>query len=571
MKEFHFSTAECYDSCPYKFKLQYLDELETLPTDDPANPLILGTAIHRAMETDLETAVQEYMDHYPVIDDRHINEVMKIRYLIPRMKKLIPEGFHEIPFKNDFYMGTADLLVPVGKGFYDLYDFKYSNNIDHYLQSRQLHVYKHYLEITGNVEIRKMCFVFVPKIQIRQGQKESIYGFRKRLLQELQKAEVQIREVVFDQRKVDDFHHTCMKIAVDREHKKSHSYLCDWCQYKEFCKKGLDYMILPKNQRRKAGEITKRKIYIYGDSFTGKTTLVDQAPDPLNLNTDGNIQFVSMPYLQISDQVTVEGRQTKTKMGWEVLKEVIAELQKKDNDFQTIVIDLVEDAFEMCRLYMYKQMGITHESDDAFKAWDKVRTEFFSTIREYFNLPYENLVIISKEDKSRDITRRSGDKITQIKPNIQDKISNKLAGMVDLVVRAVVEDDGTHTLQFKTNEVIFGGGRLTGIKETMIPCTWEALMGVYDGAVTAQDHAGSAEADPVQDKSTTEETPTEKPTRRGRRKKADPEPVEEPAQQEEEQDPTPAPMPDPDLGTVEGEVVNTEPAPTRRRRRRKVE
>ena len=558
VKEFHFSTAECYDSCPHKFKLTYLDELETLPTDDPQNPLILGTAIHRAMEEDLETAVSEYLNSYPVIDDRHINEVIKMYHWIPQLKKLIPEGFHEIPFSNDYYMGTADLLVPVGHGEYDLYDFKYSNNIDHYLQSRQLHVYKHYIELTSTVRIRKMCFVFVPKVMIRQGQREDIYKFRRRLKEELQNQQIQIREVLFDQKKVDDFHHTCMKIAVDMEWKRQHSYLCDWCEYKDFCKKGVDYMILPSAKRRNIEQVTKRKIYIYGDSFTGKTTLVDGAPAPLNLNTDGNIQFVTMPYLQIADQVTVEGRQTKIKLGWEVLKEAILELAKHDNEFETIVIDLVEDAYEMCRLYMYDKLGITHESDDTFRAWDKVRTEFFSTMREFFNLPYENLIIISKEDKSRDITKRSGDKITQIKPNLQDKISTKLAGMVDIVVRAVVEDDGTHTLQFKTSEVVFGGGRLKGIKNTTILCDWDSLMDVYETTKKpAEVHTEDSEQDQT-------------PSRRGRRKKVEVAEVDtgtgtivgdEPETVVEEE--TPAP--------VEPEPEPEKPTRTRRTRRRTAE
>ena len=202
VKEFHFSTAETYDSCPKKFELTYLRELKTIPSDDPQNPLILGTAIHRAMETDIETAVKEYLNSYPVIDDRHINEVIKMEHWIPKMKDLIPEGFHEIPFSTDYYMGTADLIVPVGNGEYDLYDFKYSNNIEQYMMSRQLHVYKHYIELVGNRSIRKMFFVFVPKVQIRQGLKEDIYHFRKRLKEELKTKDIQIREVVFDQKKL---------------------------------------------------------------------------------------------------------------------------------------------------------------------------------------------------------------------------------------------------------------------------------------------------------------------------------------------------------------------------------
>lgn len=529
MKQFHFSTAECFDNCPKRFEMTYLQELQTLPTDDPANPLILGTAIHRAMETDLETAVREYLESFPVVTDEQINEVIKMEYWIPRMKELIPEGLHEVPFENDVYKGTADLLVPVGLykdphytydiPLYDLYDFKYSNNVNHYMRSRQLHVYKHYLEKIKGIHIRKMFFVFVPKVMIRQGREETIFEFRKRLQEELQKVDIEIREVIFQQEKVDDFHHTCMKIGLTKTFNKHITYLCDWCEFADYCRKGKDYMILPSNERRPVGQVTKRKIWIFGGSFTGKTTVCDDAPSPLNLNTDGNIQFVTMPYVSIADQVTVEGRQTKTTLGWEVFKDAITELQKTagENGFKTIILDLTEDAYEMCRLYMYDKLGITHESDDTFRAWDKVRTEFFSTMREFFNLPYDNIVIISKEDMSRDITKKSGSKITQIKPNLQDKIANKLAGMVDIVVRTVVEDDGSYTMNFKTDEVVFGGGRLKNISRTTIPTSWKELMKVYDeacGAVASQEGQEQPEQDQVDNSKAEEEKPEKKPRRR---------------------------------------------------------
>ena len=61
--------------------------------------------------------------------------------------------------------------------------------------------------------------------------------------------------------------------------------------------------------------------------------MLDDAPNPLNLNTDGNIQFVTMPYVRIKDEVTVNGRMTNRKFAWEVFKDTIAELEKKQNDF----------------------------------------------------------------------------------------------------------------------------------------------------------------------------------------------------------------------------------------------
>jgi phage nucleotide-binding protein len=481
VNRFHFSTAECFENCPHRFKLRYLEDLDVLPTDDPQNPLKLGTAIHRGVETDLQTAVNEYLMSYPVIDDRHINEVIKMEHWIPKLKELLPEGLHEVNFGNRVYEGTADLLVPLDEDrvLYALYDFKYSNNIDHYMGSRQLHVYKHYLQKTKGIHVVAMFFVFIPKVMIKQKKTETLEQFRIRLKSELEQQEIQIKEVFFDQSKVDDFHETCMHIGLTEDFKKNRSYLCDWCEYQEYCEKGNDYMLLPSAERRQVGQTTKRKLWIYGGAFSGKTTFVDQAPAPLNLNTDGNIQFVTMQFIPIKD--TFEGRQKV--LAWKNFKDTIDELERTagQNGFKTLVVDLLEDTYESCRLFMYDKLGITHESDDSFRAWDKVRTEFLSTIRKLINLDYENIILISHEDTSKDITKKTGDKITSIKPNINDKVANKIAGMVDIVARVVVDGD-ERTLEFKSDEVIFGGGRLKNISKTSVPLVWDELCKVYDEA-----------------------------------------------------------------------------------------
>lgn len=57
--------------------------------------------------------------------------------------------------------------------------------------------------------------------------------------------------------------------------------------------------------------VQKRVIWIYGRPFCGKTTFANQFPDPLMINTDGNIRYVDAPYIRIRDEVVVQGRQTK--------------------------------------------------------------------------------------------------------------------------------------------------------------------------------------------------------------------------------------------------------------------
>ena len=189
--QFSYSKVDCYSKCPYQYKLKYIDKLETLDEFDPQDPLKLGTAIHKGIETDVKTAIEEYYNSYPVIDDRHIEEAIKLEYLIPEVKARLPNGLHEVKVETDDYIGFLDLIVPVGTDnngclLYDLYDFKYSNNIDKYMDSKQLHVYKNKFEKANpNKKIRNMYFVFIPKCQIRLKKTEEQYQFRQRIIQDI--------------------------------------------------------------------------------------------------------------------------------------------------------------------------------------------------------------------------------------------------------------------------------------------------------------------------------------------------------------------------------------------------
>ena len=57
---FSHSRVDSYKQCPYKFKLRYIEQMKTLPNDDPTNALIIGTALHTGIEKDVKTAIDEY-------------------------------------------------------------------------------------------------------------------------------------------------------------------------------------------------------------------------------------------------------------------------------------------------------------------------------------------------------------------------------------------------------------------------------------------------------------------------------------------------------------------------------
>ena len=476
--QYSHSRLECFENCPYLYKLRYGDRLETLPSDDPANPLYLGTALHEGIEKGVGKGVKTYFGAYPIISDLHVNEALKLEHWIPKVRNLVfdlcgdNEPIFEKPLVHSDMIGFIDLLVPVGDGVFDLYDFKYSNSVDRYAESRQLHEYKWFFEQSNPTKrIRNLGFIFIPKTSIRQKKTEDLAQFRTRLKETLDGLEIKTLMIDYNPEKVIDFYRLIKKVNETKEFTKNETRFCDFCEFKDFCKEGENYMLLPKNERRQVNIADRKKVWIYGAPFSGKTTLADHFPNPIMLNTDGNLNSFTAPVVEIKE--TLEGRIKVS--AWENLKDTIDELQK-GSDFETIVVDLVEDCYEHCRRWCYAKLGIEHESDNSFKAWDFVRNEFLTTFKKLMTLDY-NIVLISHEDSSKDITKKTGDKITSIRPNIQDKVANKLAGMVDIVARVVADGD-ERTLQFKSDDVVFGGGRLK-LLHTVVPLDYRHVEEVY--------------------------------------------------------------------------------------------
>ena len=517
--------------------MRYIDGITTNPPIEADNALVIGTALHTGIEKDVKTAINEYFMSYPIIDDSHVNEAIKLENLIPKAKAVLPSGEYEVEIKDDDFHGFIDLLTPATvfergvelPNVYDIYDFKYSNNVNHYKESRQLHLYKYFFEkCNPGKKIRNLYFLFVPKVNIKQKKTEDLQEFRNRIRSELAKVDVKVEQIEFDHNKVIDWLLQVKKINEKADFEQNQGWFCRYCEFEEFCMKGWNYfMNLPKNERRNIEKVEKRVMWIYGVPFCGKTTFANGFPDPLMLNTDGNIKFVDAPFIRIKDEIKVEGRMTKKTLAWQIFKDVIEELEKKDNTFKTIIVDLVEDLYEYCRLFMYDQMGIKHESDDSFKAWDMVRGEFLNTLKRLMALDYENIILISHEDTSKDITKKGGDKITAIKPNMQDKVALKVAGMVDIVARIVADGD-VRTFNFKSNEVIFGGGRLKTDAQD-IALDVNELFKVYDEANrnavrnaqdTVFDGGNTNSSNTVESPSEAENEPSQS-RRTGRRKKED--------------------------------------------------
>lgn len=126
----------------------------------------------------------------------------------------------------------------------DVIDFKYSNNIDNYVNSKQIHLYKYYLEKLG-FKVRNLGYLFIPKTAIRIKKTENTYQFRKRLQETLQSKNIQLKKIEYDENKVREFFNEINTLEKDNTYEKNETKLCDWCDYKEYCQSNekINYMI----------------------------------------------------------------------------------------------------------------------------------------------------------------------------------------------------------------------------------------------------------------------------------------------------------------------------------------
>ena len=245
---YSYSNVNTFSNCPYQWYLRYKERLRTIPETNADNALYLGLGLHKGIETgSVEEGVAEYKSHYNVISDQNINWITQLEYQIPRVLELLPTGGeHELEVRTDNFVGYIDYVCGD-----TLYDFKFSNNVDNYLESPQLSIYKYYLEkVRPDITINHLKYVFVPKVMIRQKMKskppETIEQFRKRLVERMAETEIKIIEVEYDPNSISQFEECCRLLDKQEVFPKNPTRLCNWCQYQKYCESDgeVDYMIL---------------------------------------------------------------------------------------------------------------------------------------------------------------------------------------------------------------------------------------------------------------------------------------------------------------------------------------
>lgn len=209
------------------------------------------------------------------------------------------------------------------------------------------------------------------------------------------------------------------------------------------------------------------KMVLYAEPGVGKSVFASKAPNPFFICTDGNYEWLEDFGAKPEAHVNVSS--------WSEIKTII-DKGTAFNDYETVVLDLTEDAFKWCEQEYCVRNKIEHLSDLGYgKAYDATRNEFFLTISKLIS--YDKNVIMLMHGLSTVEKDRRGVEHTKYIPSsrIPDKVTDMIEGRVRYFLRAYVKDevheDGTVTKNRwlsvvpKPNEF----GIIRGVDENKIP------------------------------------------------------------------------------------------------------
>ena len=164
---------------------------------------------------------------------------------------------------------------------------------------------------------------------------------------------------------------------------------------------------------------------LYGPAKVGKTTFGIQMPKHLLLAFERG--YNALPGAMVMDV-----------QSWAIFKQITRELKKPEvkETYQSLIIDTVDYAADMCQKYVCNQLGIENIGDGGWtnNGWAKYKKEFENTFRELTQLGYA--IVFISHDKEKTIKLQNAPEYQQICSTLQTSALTVVENMCDIIAYA---------------------------------------------------------------------------------------------------------------------------------------
>lgn len=209
----------------------------------------------------------------------------------------------------------------------------------------------------------------------------------------------------------------------------------------------------------------KIKMCLYGVPGVGKSVFASKAPKPFFITSDGNYAWLEDFGADPEAHIQINS--------WAEAKKAFAQ---NYDDYDTIVVDLVEDLFKWCENEYCLKNRIDHVSDVGYgKGYDITRNEFFIELSKLINMD-KHIIFISHgisvvEKDRRGVEHTKWVPSTRIPDKVWDMLEGRLRYFLRCYLKAEETQDGKLikkrylSLVPKENEF----GIIRGVDENKIP------------------------------------------------------------------------------------------------------
>lgn len=155
---------------------------------------------------------------------------------------------------------------------------------------------------------------------------------------------------------------------------------------------------------------------IYGESGIGKTSLLSKFPNSVTLMLEPKRRGLKMRMYEVQYIPMSKMKKHKGVYPWDEIKAFIDQCIK-DDSVETVAIDNVDRAYELCSNKICFDAGINHPNDaqDFGATWNIVREEFAECFDRVI-YSGKGLVFSSKYD-FKEVTHRDGSKYERLQPS----------------------------------------------------------------------------------------------------------------------------------------------------------
>ena len=208
--------------------------------------------------------------------------------------------------------------------------------------------------------------------------------------------------------------------------------------------------VLPKEKTGKITALEKQVILVYGRAKVGKSTLCSKFKRPLFLATESGLNHLEVYKVNCNS--------------WKKFLEACGDIANGEHEFDSIIIDTIDNMVMYCSEYICKENGINHPSELPHgKGWHMVTTELSRVLTKLASLPY-GLVMVGHSIKEEVETKTR--KYNRWTISITGKNKGLFLNMSDLIlfIDSEIGQDGEERRLIRTKPSMnFEAGDRTGL------------------------------------------------------------------------------------------------------------